>query len=176
MKSKNLNLENNQYNNYIDSNAENKNSSIKNISHTIKNNKIKIYNSFNIIEIIFTQFFKCFMTNSMTIKNDVNEKANSILYQKLDIRTYIRNMILFDIINQTILDENKKEIVNFLCRPVICYDKKNKNDFINFYKRYKETDFNNFSEKIKQLLSQEKKEDREKRIISISNEHLKAFV
>ena len=138
--------------------------------------KIKVYNSFNIFEIIITQFFKCCKTRSMEIKNDANEKANSILFSKMDINTYVRNMILFDIINQTILDENKKIIVNFLCRPVICYDKKPTNYLGEFYKKYKEKDFIKFSEKIEALAAQEKKEEREKRMIFISNENLKAFI
>ena len=33
-------------------------------------------------------------------------------------------MILFDIMNKTLIDQNKKTIINFLCRPIITKDKK----------------------------------------------------
>ena len=44
----------------------------------------------------------------MKIKNNINEKANKIINNKLDIILYIRNLILFDIINRTILNDDKK--------------------------------------------------------------------
>ena len=73
----------------------------------------------------------------MIIKSDVNEKANNILFKKMDINTYVRNMILFDMLNQLILDDSKKTIINFLCRPVISLDNNNKNEFNEFYRNYK---------------------------------------
>ena len=73
-----------------------------------------IMKSFNIFEIIITQFFRCYMSQRMNIKNDVNENANEIINI-----TYVRNMILFDIMNQTIIDNERNDIINFLCRPII---------------------------------------------------------
>ena len=80
---------------------------------TINNNfeLKKVKNSFNIFEIIITQFVRCFMSRKMIIKSSVNENANKIIYKKLDIITYVRNMILFDIINRTILSDDKKDIL-----------------------------------------------------------------
>ena len=68
--------------------------------------KEALENSFNIFEILITQIFKCCMSKNMKIKNDSNEKANSIIFKKMDIITYIRNMLLLDLINQTTLDPN----------------------------------------------------------------------
>ena len=138
--------------------------------------KEALENSFNIFEIIITQIFKCCMSKKMKIKNDSNEKANSIIFKKMDIITYIRNMLLLDLINQTTLDNNKRRIINFLCRPIISFDKKVKNDFNEFYNNYKEKDFNRYCDNIQELVEKPQKNDKEKELISISNEHLKSFL
>ena len=136
----------------------------------------KISNSFNVFEILITQFFGCCKSQNMTIKNIVNENANKIIYNKLNIITYIRNMILFDIINRTILDDNKKEIINFLCRPIISVNGNEKQEFHKFYKKYKERDFEKFINNLEGLLNKPEKSNKENKLISTSNKHLKAFV
>ena len=138
--------------------------------------KLKVENSFNIFEIVITQFFKCCMSESMKIKNEANERANNILYRKMDIMNYSRNMILFDIINQTILDDNKKKIINFLSRPVININQKAKYKDQEFYNNYREKDFNRYYDCIQELVQKPQKEDREMRLISVSNEHLREFI
>ena len=143
----------------------------------IKNNKKeKIENSFNIFEIIITQIFKCCMSKNMKIKNDINEKANNIIFQKMDIITYIRNMLLLDLINQTTLDNNKKQIINFLYRPIISVDKKVKNEFNEIYDNYNEKNFNKYYDDIQDLVNKPQKNDKEKELIYISHEHLKSFL
>ena len=143
----------------------------------IKNNKKeKIENSFNIFEIIITQIFKCCMSKNMKIKNDINEKANNIIFQKMDIITYIRNMLLLDLINKTTLDNNKKEIINFLYRPIISVDKKVKNEFNEIYDNYNEKNFNKYYDDIQDLVNKPQKNDKEKELIYISHEHLKSFL
>ena len=157
-------------NNLIDSsNSDNSKNSIK------KYNK-KVKYSFNIFEIVITQFLKCCMSKSMKIKNYVNQNSNEIIYDKLNIITYIRNMILFDILNRTFMDDNKREIVNFLCRPIITVNKNKKNSCDEFYKIYSEEDFDKFTNNIKGLAKKPGKLDMENRLISISNEQLKTFV
>ena len=70
--------------------------------------KPKAENSFNVFEVIITQFFKCCIYGEMNIKNEANEKANALLFKKMDIITHVRNQFLFDVINQTMIDSNKK--------------------------------------------------------------------
>ena len=94
----------------------------------------------------------------------------------MDINSYVRNMILFNIMNQTMIDERQKVILNFLSRPLISIDQKNRNAFDEFYKNYKEKDFNRYYDQIQELAQKQKKEEREEKLISISNERLKAFV
>ena len=136
----------------------------------------KIGSSFNIFEIVITEFFKCCMCRRMAIKNKMNENANKLLNKKLDITTYVRNMILFDIINNTILDDDRNNIINFICRPVISLKNNQRKDVNKFYKSYKEQDFNRFTSDIKELLKKPKKEGRENKLLSLTTEHLKKFL
>ena len=152
------------------------NSSESDGSNKKKKRSIKIENNFNIFEIIISQFFCCCICRNIAIKNYANEKANEILFKKMDIITYVRNMILFDILNQTMLDNGKKAIINFLGRPIISISQKRKNEFDEFYKNYREKDFNKYYNQIQELVHKSEKEKREEKLISISNEKLRAFL
>ena len=93
----------------------------------------------------------------------------------LDIVTYIRNQILFNIINETVLDDQIKSIINFLCRPVLSINHDIKNNFSDFYEMYEEKHFNKFSEELLELVQKPKKSIREKKLILLSNNHLKDY-
>ena len=84
--------------------------------------------------------------------------------------------MLFNIINETLLADQIKSIINFLCRPIVSIDdNKNKKETPDFYKIYKEDDFNKFSEEMIELVKKPKKNDKEKKLIFLSNIHLKEF-
>ena len=169
---------------YIENNNENSKeynkeilSSISSDLKDIKQEYISnIKYSFNIFEIIITQILMCCMCKKIAVKNKLNEKATKFLNKKLDIITYIRNMILFDIINSTILNNDRNDIINLICRPVISITKNKKNELNGFYKSYKENDFELFTNNIQELLEKPKLSDREDKLISISKEHLKKFL
>ena len=106
---------------------------IKNLNNTtlFKIKKIKInYNpkkvinySFNVFEIILSSFCYCLIQKNLGLKVNLKEKANNILNEKLDVILYVRNMILFEILNETLLSDSKKDIINFLCRPTLSINK-----------------------------------------------------
>ena len=84
-----------------------KNSLIKNLKINKRSNeninvkdiqKKNLAFKFNIFEIIISSFCKCCMIKELTLKKNINNKATELLYNKLDIVTYIRNMILLDVI------------------------------------------------------------------------------
>ena len=131
--------------------------------------------SFNVFEIIFSSFCFCFLPKNLGLKINLNEKANKILYKKLDIILYVRNMILFDIINETILNEQKKEIINLLCRPNIMTNKEAEYKFFNFYDNFNDENFDKFYEVYKLLLNKSNKKEREEKLIDLTNEKLKEF-
>ena len=137
---------------------------------------IKATNSFNIFEIIITEFFKCCMSRNMRIKYEANDKANNILFKKMDIISYVRNMIIFDINNQLTLDNSRRTVMNFICRPVISVKKNSQYQFDEFYRNYKEKDFKKFSEEIQEMAQKPSKNGRENKLVDVTNEHMRDFV
>ena len=139
--------------------------------------KPKVENSFNVLEVIITQLFKCCICRDMNIKNEANEKANELLFKKMDIITHVRNQLLFDVVNQTMIDSNKKTLINFLGRPIININNKGKRkgEFDEFYKTYSEKEFNKYLNKVQEIVEKTEKDERETKLLSISNEHMKGF-
>ena len=143
---------------------------------TTTNNTQKIEYEFSILEIFITQFLSCFMCKNMKLKNDINENAYEMINQKLDVIIFIRNMILFDIMKQTVIDNERNDIINLICRPLISEVKIRKNESDDFYRNYKEEDFDKFLNNILDLVQKPEKSEKEKKLVSISKEHLKKFI
>ena len=79
-------------------------------------------------------------------------------------------MILLDIINNTIIDDKKRDILNFLSRPIISLNK-NKNETQDiFYENLFENDFDKFYNSIYELSRKANKSDYEKRLVNYSKE------
>ena len=116
------------------------------------------------------------MTHNMKIKNNAVNKAKKIVFRNLDVITYIRNNILNYRINQTLLDEKEKTLMNFLTRPIISIDHEEKDDFKKIYENFEDSDFDKYYERIVGIISNSKKEEKDKKLLSISNEHLKALM
>ena len=136
----------------------------------------KISYDFNIIEVFGACFCNCCQSKRLQIKNNLNEKANSILNSKLDIVLFVRNMLLIDIINEIFFGDNEKDIVNFLSRPIISLKGKKKNDQPIFYHNYESSDFNKFYVELSELAKKSDKRKEEEQLISISNNHLKSLL
>jgi hypothetical protein len=85
-----------------------------------RNTKAELdYSSYNIFEMI--ENLKIFFCKSKKFKKKMNliEQANNLINDKLDVKFYIRNMILFELINQIYLEN--KTILKFLSKPIIYY-------------------------------------------------------
>ena len=138
-----------------------------------KKNERTINYSFNVFEIFLVTFcYKCIKGN-LKLKNELNNKAKELLYYKLDIHIYLRNMFLFDIINQTIIDGKKKNIINLLSRPVISINNKEKEEEEIFYQNYKKAEFDKFFEGLIELSEKKDKEKKEEKLIILANKRLK---
>ena len=83
-------------------------------------------------------------------------------------------MILFDIINETILDDDKKHIINFLSRQVLDLDKEENKDI--FYQNYYEKDFDDFDDSYLNLARLDDKINREKRLMILSKRKLEEYI
>ena len=147
-----------------------------NMSNNSKSKNINknINYKFSLSEIISSLLCPCLISGNLKLKNEYNDKATQFLYNKLDIILYVRNMVLIDIINETILDEEKKHIINFLSRPLLYLDKKENNEI--FYQNYSEKDFDNFYDSYLELVHKTDKKNREKRLMTLSKQKLKEFV
>ena len=132
----------------------------------------KIEYDFNICEVLGASIFKCCQSKELQIKYNLNEKANSILSSKLDIVLYVRNMILFDIMNETLLSVGYKDIMNFLSRPIISLKGKEENVFSIFYHGYKSSDFDKFYNGINDLSQKMNKAREEKELLALTDKHL----
>ena len=132
--------------------------------------------SYNIFEALIALLFPCWIKGNLKIKANVSEKAYNILNQKLNVILYVRNMILLDIINNTIIDDKKRDILNFLSRPIISLNK-NKNERQDiFYENLFENDFDKFYNSIYELSRKANKNDYEKRLVNYSKEQLKELI
>ena len=98
------------------------------------------------------------------------------MFSKLDINLFVRNMILLDIINETILGLSIKNVINFLSRPIISLKGKERNDVAIFYRRYKSSDFKKFLAEVNELAKKSDKFNEEKDLISLTNKHLKQLL
>lgn len=142
----------------------------------INQNRPKQEYVFNICEIIISFLCKCCMPKQLTLKNKIKTKASEIIYNKLDIVTHIRNMILIDIINEILLGRNQKNIINLISRPLLSNDKDEKIEISKFYDYYTENDFNKFYEEISELIQKTNKTERDNNLILLANKNLKEFV
>ena len=136
----------------------------------------KIQYHFNLFELFIGEFFKCCLTKKMKRKKNINFKANNILYNKFDVVSYIKNMALLDIINQSLLYKNTKSIVKFLSTPIISLNKKESTDKIKLYTGYSEANFDTFYYEISELIKNSKKLKYAKNLISLYYHHLKELL
>ena len=148
-------------------------------TQTLKINQPPIQYSFNVFETFLITFCSKCVKGKLKLKNELNNKANDYLYSKLDIHVYLRNMYLFDIINQTIINGNKKNIINLLSRPLISINKKEKKEKKEeeiFYKEYEENNCDKFYEGIKELAKKQNKQKKEEKLLKLANKYIKDFL
>ena len=150
---------------------------------TIENDRKKVKKivfSYNIGDIVISTFFCCLMTKNLKSKINLTNKANNILYNKLDIFVFIKNMILIDIMNKTFLNSNggnREGIVKFLSRPIISLDKdEEEKDFEYIYSHYTETDVDKLYDEMVEIVNSPERIKNEKNFITITNKRLKDFI
>ena len=167
MKNSNKYKYNNKYDDYNESRTEYSNEGEEDFRPE------KVEYDFNICEVLGSTVCRCCQSKELKVKYNLNQKANSILFSKLDIVLYVRNMILLDIMNKTFLGTGIKDVINFLSRPIISLKGKEKNELQIFYNKYKPSDFDKFYNEIGELAQKSEKRNEEKLLISLTNQHLK---
>ena len=177
-----INVNQKSVNNFLVESNVNTKTNIYNLTtenENVKTDKesVKIEYKYNLSDYIKTIFNKCKCCESkeLKIKNALAEKANALLYNKLDITLYIRNMILFDIMEDILLDSETKNIANFLVHPIITLSDNKEKELPSMHNKYNESDFYKFYHELIQLINKDENTKEEIRLISLSNKHLKKF-
>ena len=136
----------------------------------------RIKYKYNIFEILWSYLGTCCMTNKLKSKNNLTQKSDNILNEKLDISLYIKNTILIDILNQALINDNMKSMIKFISRPIISINKNVKRDMNQFYKNYELTDFNNLYEDVSEMSKKPRLTPAEQKIISFVYNELNEMV
>jgi hypothetical protein len=84
-------------------------------------------------------------------------------------------MILFDIMEDILLDSETKNIANFLVHPIITLSDNKEKELPSMHNKYNESDFYKFYHELIQLINKDENTKEEIRLISLSNKHLKKF-
>ena len=144
---------------------------------TFKDSK-KIKYSFNIFEFFFKSYFSCCLTKKLRFKKNINLKANELLYNKIDIVLFARNMIEFDIINKCFLENNKKRIIKFLSRPIVSINKEEESKIDENHKDFYDykIDFDKLNNDILKMAYNPKIRKNERKLIFLSNKQLKELI
>ena len=136
----------------------------------------KINFSYNIFEAIISLFLRCFMTKNLKLKDNLTLSAKNILYNKLDVISYVRKMILIDGMYKFLIDDNKADVINFLSMPKISLNTKEECDLNTVYLDNYEANFDKFCDKISELAQKETLEKKVKKLILLSNQELKKLI
>ena len=132
--------------------------------------------SFNILEVFWSQLFPCYIKGKLKLKRNLYNQASDYLKNKLDIVLYLRNVILFEILNKTVLEENKKNIINLLSRPVIFTNKTENEEPFLFYQNYTKNDIDKFYENMIDLMQKTNKEEKEKKLMLLAKQKIKEII
>ena len=81
-------------------------------------------------------------------------------------------MLLIEVMNDVLLNSNNKDVINFLYRPILSWNKKEEKECIKSYENYKDIDFDKFYEKLSQLIQKPDITQKEKQIIFLTRQEL----
>ena len=85
-------------------------------------------------------------------------------------------MILFDVINNTIIDDKIMNIINLVSRPIISLKKDINLNSNLFYESYKESYFDKFCDEFIQLSRKQNLENKEKKLLILSKQKLNELI
>ena len=104
-------------------------------------------------------------------KNAYNIVSNT-LNRKLDIISYIKNMLINEVIKDVILNSRNKDIISFLYHPIISVEENNEKEFNELENNFKKNNFDKFYEGILELIQNDTKSKKEKNLILLSQQKL----
>ena len=121
----------------------------------------------------FFNFFECRRCNCTRLDSQaiLYSKAEAIIDSKLDVSYYLKSILWLDLYTNIIM-EDKKEILKFLCMPIINANTGEKDDFYEYHEIYSNQDFERLNEEISQLVKKQTNDENEKKLLAIVNQRL----
>ena len=180
---------NNNYNNSsegnenvnLNNNNNNKNLEKNNINYNklnidcLKENEIQY--KFNFFDIFIISFFSCCICNKkLNKKKIVYEKAQETFYYQMNILCYLKNMQIISILNKIILNDEQRNLLKFLSKPIINLNGKINNFDLFFNEKIEKKEIEEFINDYKILLEKENKTNKEKRLFKLINDDLNNFI
>ena len=86
--------------------------------------------NYNVFEIYFMSIFSCCLCKNLKKKKEIYDKSTEILFTKMDIIEYLKNMQILNVLNKLILSKEERNILKFLSKPSINVNE-DENDEIN---------------------------------------------
>ena len=196
---KNNSIKNNSINNKNNSNIEmeklniNENENNKNLIKkenqtdakltSIENNNknVEFINKaeldYNIFEIYFMSIFSCCLCKNLKKKKEIYDKSTEILFTKMDIIEYLKNMQILNVLNKLILSKEERNILKFLAKPSINVneedDDENNNKFDSiFTSNLNENEIKEFWKNYDDLKNKSNKNEVESRLIEFTTNNL----
>ena len=75
--------------------------------------------NYNVFEIYFMSIFSCCLCKNLKKKKEIYDKSTEILFTKMDIIEYLKNMQILNVLNKLILSKEERNILKFLSKPSI---------------------------------------------------------
>ena len=131
---------------------------------------------YNIFEIYFMSIFSCCLCKNLKKKKEIYDKSTEILFTKMDIIEYLKNMQTLNVLNKLILSKEERNILKFLAKPSINVneendDENNKFDSI-FTSNLNENEIKEFWKNYDDLKNKSNKNDVESRLIEYTTNNL----
>ena len=109
-------------------------------------------------------------------KKIIYEKAQEIFYYQMNILCYLKNMQIISIINKIILNDEQRDLLKFLSKPIINIKGEINNFDFFFDENIEKNDVEKFLNNYKKLKDKENKTEEEKRLFNLINSDLNNFI
>ena len=158
----------------INKNDNNINNDKLNFNNLKENNLKYKFNFFDIFIISFCSCCICY--KKLKQKKIIYEKAQEIFYYQMNILCYLKNMQIISIINKIILNDEQRDLLKFLSKPIINIKGEINNFDFFFDENIEKNDVEKFLNNYKKLKDKENKTEEEKRLFNLINNDLNNFI
>lgn len=141
----------------------------------------KINFKYNLFEILIYLFCPFLAWKKLKIKNILFKKGEAEFYLKTDIYSFIKNMQIIEVMAKVILEPSQTRMIKFLSKPTISLTKtiKKTNKVkwnLNEENNISDSEIDDFCEEFKQLKTNIKKSNIEKRLFNMVNSEIENLI